>query len=317
MTAYTIRRLLLFIPTLIVVTLIVFSVVRLVPGHIIDLMVSQEGYFSEKDKATILRDMGLDVPIHVQYGRWVAGIITRGDLGKSLWTETPVTEDIIQRLPVSFELGIIGIIMGLLIALPVGVYSAIRQDTSGDYLARSFAMFCIAVPDFWLGTMVIVFSSLWWGWSPSIDLIPFHKDPLGNIVQFIVPGALLGMALCGVVARMTRTMMLEVMRQDYVRTAWAKGLGERAVVLRHALKNAFIPVITIFGLQVPVVVGGVVILEQIFALPGIGRLMLDAAMRRDYNIITGVTLFLAVVILLNNLVIDLTYAWLDPRVQYT
>ncbi len=316
MTAYVVRRVFLILPTLVIATLIVFSISRMVPGSILDLMVSEEGYFSDKDREAILADMGLDVPVHVQYGRWIAGIVTRGDLGDSLWKGMPVADDIWRRLPITFELGIMGIVIGLLIALPVGIYSAVRQDTGTDYIARSFAIFCIAVPGFWLGTLIIIFPSIWWGWSPAIIYIPFAEDPGGNIVQFIVPGALLGMALSGVTMRMTRTMMLEVLRQDYIRTAWAKGLKERVVVMRHALRNALIPIVTIVGFQVPVLVGGSVIMEQIFVLPGIGRLMLDAANTRDYNVIIGITLVLAVVILFNNLVVDLSYAYLDPRVKY-
>lgn len=316
MTAYVVRRVFLILPTLVIATLIVFSISRMVPGSILDLMVSEEGYFSDKDREAILADMGLDVPVHVQYGRWIAGIVTRGDLGDSLWKGLPVADDIWRRLPVTFELGIMGIVIGLLIALPVGIYSAVRQDTGTDYIARSFAIFCIAVPGFWLGTLIIIFPSIWWGWSPAIIYIPFAEDPGGNFVQFIVPGALLGMALSGVTMRMTRTMMLEVLRQDYIRTAWAKGLKERVVVMRHALRNALIPIVTIVGFQVPVLVGGSVIMEQIFVLPGIGRLMLDAANTRDYNVIIGITLVLAVVILFNNLVVDLSYAYLDPRVKY-
>lgn len=316
MIVYIIRRLVLIIPTLFIATLIVFSISRLVPGDILDLMVTEEGYFSGKQREAILADMGLDAPVHVQYLRWVGAIITRGDLGNSLWKDTPVTDEIIQRLPVTFELGVIGILVGLLISLPIGIYSAVRQDTIGDYLARSFAILMIAVPGFWLGTLIVVFPSIWWQWSPDIWLNHITEDPGANLRQFIIPGSLLGMALSGVTMRMTRTMMLEVLRQDYIRTAWSKGLRERVVVIRHALKNALIPIVTIVGFQVPVLVGGSVIMEQIFSLPGVGRLMLDASNSRDYNVMIGVTLFLAVVILLSNLLVDLSYAYLDPRVHY-
>jgi peptide/nickel transport system permease protein len=209
-----------------------------------------------------------------------------------------------------------GLIIAQLIALPIGIYSALRQDTWGDYIARSFAILCIAVPGFWLATMVIVFPAIWWGYMSPIILIPFTEDPIGNLQMFIIPATVLGMAMAGATMRMTRTMMLEVLRQDYIRTAWSKGLRERAVILRHALKNALIPVVTVIGYQVPVMIGGAVIIEQIFCLPGIGQLLLDATLNRDYTIVSGVMLFLGGFIALINLMVDLTYGYLDPRVHY-
>jgi len=279
-------------------------------------MAQEAGVVQTDLTASYLRhELGLDVPIHIQYGRWI-GSVFRGSLGVSLWTDTPVIEEITGRIPVSLELGILAIALGLVIAIPIGLYSAIRQDTVGDYIARSFAIFCIAVPTFWLGTMVTVYPSIWWGWSPPVEYIPFGQDPLGNLAQFVVPGVLMGMVLSGTTMRMTRTMMLEVLRQDYIRTAWAKGLKERVVIMRHALKNAVIPVVTIVGLLFPVVVGGTVILEQIFCLPGMGLLMLEALSKRDYPIISGINVVLAGFVLTVNLAVDLTYAYLDPRIQY-
>jgi peptide/nickel transport system permease protein len=316
--AYIVRRLLLIIPTLFLASLIVFIIVRFIPGSIIDLMLAQHDVSAsvELDRAAIQKALGLDVPIHVQYGRWMGNIILHGDLGNSLWSSTPVSDDIIAKMPVTFELGLIALIVALLIAFPIGIYSAIRQDTWGDYVGRSFAILCVAVPGFWIGTMVIVYGALWFDWSPPIELIPFVENPLENLKQFIIPAIVLGMALSGVTMRMTRTMMLEVLRQDYIRTAWSKGLRERIVIIRHALKNAMIPVITLIGLQLPVLVGGTVIIEQIFSLPGMGRLIVNATFERDYPIITGAMLFFATVVLLINLFVDLTYGWLDPRVQY-
>jgi len=217
---------------------------------------------------------------------------------------------------VTFELGFLALIIALLISFPIGVYSAIRQDTGGDYIARSIAIIFISVPAFWTGTMIMIFPALWWGWSPPVMLIKFNVDPLGNLQMFIVPAVLMGMLLSGVNMRMMRTMMLEVLRQDYIRTAWSKGLRERVVVIRHALKNALIPVVTIIGLQMPIMIGGTVILEQIFCLPGVGRLLLEAIVQRDYPVVTGVMLFFATAILIINLLVDLTYAYLDPRVSY-
>ena len=321
MRAYIIRRILLIIPTLLLVTIIVFFTIRLIPGTAIDQMLAQYGAQiggAEQKELTIKaieHKLGLDVPIHIQYGRWI-GAALQGDLGKSLWTDIAVTDEIFQKLPVSIELGLLGIITALSIAFPVGIYSAMRQDTVGDYLARSFAIACIAIPGFWVGTMVMVYPSIWWRWTPGIEFIPFLEHPLANLGQFIIPALILGMLMSGTTMRMTRTMMLEVLRQDYIRTAWAKGLKERTVIMRHALKNALIPVVTIVGMNIPVMVGGAVVLERIFALPGIGNLLLDSISQRDYTVLSGVNLFVASSVLVINLVVDLTYAYLDPRIQY-
>jgi peptide/nickel transport system permease protein len=237
-------------------------------------------------------------------------------LGVSWWRVTPVAELLALKWPVTLELGVIGLLIAQLIALPTGIYSAIRQDQWGDYIARSVAILCISVPGFWLGTIIIVFPSIWWGYMPPIMLIPFFEDPIGNLRMFVVAAIVLGMELCGRTMRMTRTMMLEVLRKDYIRTAWAKGLRERIVVIRHALKNALIPVITTIGIQVPILVGGTVIIEQIFVLPGMGRLMITAVLQRDYPLVNGIMLVFAAVLVLINLAVDLTYAYLDPRIRY-
>ena len=332
MRSYVIRRLLLAIPTVFLVSLIIFFIIRLIPGSIVDVMVKERQYYitvggidAALDRAAIEHALGMDVPILTQYGRWigvwpqadgsVSGVF-QGDLGDSLWRGIPVTEDILTRWPVTLELGIMGLIVAQIIALPIGTYSALRQDTWGDYIGRSFAILCIAIPGFWLGTMVIVFPSIWWGYMPSISLIPFIEDPIGNLKMFIIPALVLGMALAGSTMRMTRTMVLEVLRQDYIRTAWAKGLRERVVVIRHTLKNALIPVVTLVGLHLPLLIGGTVIIEQIFCLPGIGRLIIEAVARRDYTVVSGVMIFLGVGMVLINLMVDLTYAYLDPRVRY-
>jgi len=321
MRDYIIRRLLLMIPTLFFVTVMVFLLVRLVPGDVIEIMVmqqasSQVGQESELDVDAVRHMLGLDVPIHTQYGRWIWGIVTRGDLGESLWTGRSVTEEILHRLPITFELGFLAFVLAQLIALPVGIYSAIRQDTIGDYAGRSFAILSLATPAFWLGTMIMVFPSIWWGWAPAVEYIPFLDDPLGNLQQFIIPAILMGTAMSGGTMRIVRTMMLEVLRQDYIRTAWAKGLRERTVVTRHAVKNALIPVVTVISGQIPVMTGGAVIMEQIFCLPGMGRLGLNAVLNRDLFIISGLNLVFAIFGLLTILAVDLSYAYLDPRVRY-
>ena len=260
--------------------------------------------------------LGLDVPVYVQYGRWLGDIFLHGSLGESLMGGAAVEEKIIERLPVTLELGVMAIVIGLVIALPVGIYSAIRQDTAADYLGRSAAIIGLATPNFWLGIMVMIYPTIWWGWTPPLELVPFTKDPLGNLWGFLIPSLILGTASAAATMRMMRTMMLEVLRQDYIRTAWSKGLKEKVVVIRHALKNALIPVVTLIGLQLPILVGGSVIMENIFNLPGLGRLLLNALNDRDYPVVSGINLFFATGVVGINLFIDLFYAFLDPRVRY-
>ena len=316
MQTYIIRRLLLVIPTLFLVTLIIFFVIRLIPGDIIDVMAARMHYFTDVTRADLEEKLGLDVPVQVQYVRWLKNLVLHRTLGDSLWQQTSVVEEVLIRVPVTIELGILGLLVSLLIGVPIGIYSAMRQDTIGDHIARSIAIIFISVPGFWLGTMVVVFPSIWWGYMPSITLIPFSEDPIGNLKMFIVPATVLGMAMGGLTMRMTCTMMLEVLRQDYVRTAWAKGLRERQVVVRHALKNALIPVVSLVGLMVGVMIGGSVVIEEIFSLPGMGRLTLNVVSQRDYTVVSGVLLFFGTGMILVNLVIDLLYAYLDPRIRY-
>ena len=318
MSAYIIRRLLLIIPTLFILSVLVFLSVRFIPGDAIDAMLGKtELMAAEVDRAALEHMLGLDVPAHVQYARWIGGILLDGTLGPSLiGNREPVEARIIGRLPVTIELGVLAILIGLVIALPVGIYSAVRQDTAADYVGRSVAILGLATPNFWLATMVVLYPALWWAWSPPMQWVPLSEDPLGNLGVLILPSLILGTALAAATMRMTRTMMLEVLRQDYVRTAWSKGLRERVVVMRHAVKNALIPVVSLIGLQLPILVGGSVIMENIFSLPGLGRLMLVALEDRDYPVVSGVNLFFATAVVLFNLLIDLLYTWLDPRVRY-
>jgi len=316
MRNYIIKRFLLAIPVLLLVSVIVFIVIRLIPGNIIDLMSVDQGSLSQMDRAKIEQVLGLDKPFLTQYGIWLGDIVLHGNLGNSLWDKLPVADKIITRWPVTLELGILSLLISQLIALPIGVYSALRQDTVGDYLGRSFAIMCVAVPSFWVATMLIVFPSIWWGWSPPLSIIPFNQDPIGNLKMFILPAIVLAMSMAGMTMRMTRTMMLEVLRQDYIRTAWAKGLRERVVVVRHALKNALIPVITVIGMGVPTLIGGTVIVENIFSLPGMGQLIIQATQTRDYTLVSGVILFFGAILVIINLVVDLTYGFLDPRITY-
>ncbi len=220
------------------------------------------------------------------------------------------------RLPVTIELGVLAIVIGLVIAIPVGIYSAIRQDTAADYTGRAAAIIGLATPNFWLALMVMIYPSIWWGWVPPMKWVPFAEDPLGNLRVFIIPSLILGTAGAAGTMRLMRTTMLEVLRQDHVRTAWAKGLKERTVIVGHALKNALIPVVTLIGLQLPLLVGGSVIIENIFNLPGLGRLFLNALNSRDYPVVSGLNLVFGVAVLGSNLLVDLIYPYLDPRVRY-
>ncbi len=318
MRAYMIRRLLLILPTLFILSILVFLSVRFIPGDIIDVLQGRMEYAESGgiDREALERRLGLDVPAWVQYGRWIGDILLHGSLGESLLTSYAVEEAILERLPVTLELGVLAILIGLVIALPVGIYSAIRQDTAADYLGRSIAIIGLATPNFWLGIMVMIYPAIWWGWSPPLELIPFTQDPLGNLWGFFIPSLILGTASAAATMRMMRTMMLEVLRQDYIRTAWSKGLREQVVVIRHSIKNALIPVVTLIGLQLPILVGGAVIMENIFNLPGLGRLLVDALQTRDYPMVSGVNLFFATGVVLLNLLIDLIYPYLDPRVRY-
>jgi len=306
------------IPTLFFISLIVFFSIRALPGDVIDMMVAEmsgSGASVEISRTQMLHDLGLDLPVFVQYGKWVGGIF-RGDLGLSLITRRPALEMMLQRLPVSMELGVLAMLFTALLSLPLGIWSAIRQDTVSDYIGRSVAVAFIAIPGFWLGTMVMVYPSIWWNWSPSISFVSFVENPLENLKMFLLPAFIIAMATTGGMMRWIRTMMLETLRQDYIRTAWSKGLKERTVIIRHALKNSLIPVVTVFGYMVPMLVGGSVIIEQIFSLPGIGRLMLESLLKRDYTLVSAINLLIAIVVLATNLLVDIAYGWLDPRVHY-
>ncbi len=332
MRAYIIRRVLLIIPTLFILTVLVFLSVRFIPGDVIDIMASRLDHTTAAfDREAVERALGLDQPVYVQYGRWIGVLPTpdwvtgeshfkgllQGNLGHSLvGGGYAIGERIVDRLPVTIELGVMSIVIGLLIALPVGIYSAIRQDTAVDYAGRSIAVLGLATPNFWLGVMVMIYPAIWWAWAPPMEYVSFTEDPLGNLGMFLIPSLILGTASAAATMRMTRTMMLEVLRQDYIRTAWSKGLKEKAVVMRHAIKNALIPVVTLIGLQLPILVGGAVIIENIFNLPGLGRLLLDALQDRDYPVVSGVNLIFATMVIGVNLLTDLIYPYLDPRVRY-
>ncbi|HIN04806.1 MAG TPA: ABC transporter permease [Dehalococcoidia bacterium] len=320
MGTYIVRRLLLVIPTLLIVTALTTIAIRLIPGDAVDVLVGQMDLSGKENRqelrARLEAELGLDAPIPVQYVRWWRDVLLHGDLGDSIFMGVSVKDQIKQRLPVTLEIGVLALVIAMLISFPIAIFSAVRQDTIGDYAFRSLAIIFISLPEFWVGIMVVVFPSIWWGWSPPIINISLWDDPIGNLKMYILPAAILGMGINGVNMRLMRTMMLEVVREDYIRTAYAKGLTERVVILRHAVKNALIPEVTVIGLNVPVVIGGSIIIEQIFGLPGMGRLAVEAAFIRDYPVIIGVTLVYAFVVLLIILITDLSYAFLDPRIPY-
>ncbi len=313
MRQYVLKRLLLVVPTLLLVSAIVFSLSRLIPGDVVVLMFEEKAY--AEDLEALRAKLGLNRPIYIQYVVWL-GQLVQGDLGESLWTKRPVLEELTRRLPVSAELGAMAIVFGLCIALPIGVLAAIRQDTMKDYAARSLAIIGLSMPGFWKATVIIVFSSIWFGWAPPLQFTPFTQSPWQHMSQFLLPAILLAIGSSAGIMRLTRALMLEVLRQDYIRTAWSKGMRERRVVVKHALKNAVIPVVTIIGIEVGQVAGGTVVFETIFGLPGMGRFLLDAMNQRDYPVVQGVILLVATIIVFVNLLVDMTYAYLDPRIRY-
>ena len=310
---YLAKRLLVAAPSLLIASLIVFTLPRLIPGDVVALMLEEKAY--AKDLEEMRAKLGLTRPIYVQYFEWLSRV-ARGDLGESLWTRRPVLEEIGRRLPVTLEIAAFAVFFALVISLPIGIVSATRQDTVWDYIFRSGAIFGLSVPGFWLATLVIVLPAIWWGWRPVTGFTEFSKDPLAHTTQFILPAFILGIAAAAALMRLTRGTLLEVLRQDYVRTAWAKGLSERRVVLKHTLRNGIIPVVSLLGTQIPQILGGTVIIETIFGLPGMSRFLFDAINQRDYPVIQGVNLVVVTFVVFINLTVDTLYAVLDPRIRY-
>jgi peptide/nickel transport system permease protein len=310
---YALKRLLLVIPTLLLVSFLVFGIVRAIPGDVVDMMLEQFQY--GRDAADLRARLGLDRPLVEQYLTWM-GHVVRGDFGQSLWTKRPALEDLAARVPVTLTLSLLSIALSLLVAVPIGVLGAVRQDSLADYAARSAAVGALSIPSFWLGTLIVVVPSVYLHWVPSIgSFTPFAGDPLGYLAQFALPAVCLGVTQAGIILRMTRAMMLEVLRQEYVRTARAKGLAARAVILRHGLRNALIPIVTIIGGQMPFYFGGSIVMEHIFGLPGLGSFVLEAISRRDYPVIQAVNLFVALLVVVSNVLVDLSYGILDPRIR--
>jgi peptide/nickel transport system permease protein len=312
---YVIRRLLLAVPVLLLSSLIVFGLMRVMPGDALIALMGESGNVGEKELAKLRKDLGLDRPYHEQYLAWLWQMVTFNP-GHSIFTNEPIPVALKKAIPVTLELAALAMILGLVIAIPVGVLSATRQDQASDYVGRVVAVSGLSIPDFWLGTLVITFAAIWFQWIPPIGYASLWEDPLRNLQQFLLPAAVLGYRLSAATMRMTRSTVLEVLREDYVRTAWAKGLGGRIVVYKHALKNALIPVVTIVGGQLGVLLAGTVVVETIFALPGMGRLTVEAILYRDYPIVQTNVMLVAGTLVTLNLVVDLTYAWLDPRIRY-
>ena len=316
MWIYTARRALQGLLVLFLVSFVVFSLVRLLPGDAILMQLDQAAAPTPENLQKARQELGLDRPFLQQYSIWISGAL-RGDLGYSLTSRRPVLQELLKRISLTSHLAIMSLAIALLIALPVGVLSAVRQDTVADYIGRLLAILGLSLPDFWLATVVITFLAIWFRWIPPIGFAPIWVDPARNLSQLLLPALIIGVRLAAVSMRMTRSSLLEVLRQDYIRTAWAKGLQERVVIMKHAFKNAFIPVVTIVGQQFSVLLGGTVIVEFIFLQPGVGSLMLDAVVLRDYTLIQGAVMFFAVVTVVMNLLVDLSYAWLDPRIRYS
>ncbi len=316
MGRYIIRRLLIAIPSLIIVTILIAGLIRLQPGDVVMARLAEAGYPTPEDIAKMREELGLDRSFPEQYASWMAGVL-RGDLGESLWSGREVLETIATRSRVSVQLAVMAMTVAVMAAVPLGILSAVKQNTWMDYAARMFSITGLSVPDFFLATMLLYVLSVWVGWLPAFGYIPPWEDPWANVQAFIFPSLIVGYRFSAISARMTRSAMLEVLRQDYVRTARSKGLMERAIIVKHALRNALIPVITIMGSQLSFLLGGLVIIEVVFSLPGVGTLGFEAIQVRDYPMVQGVVLFTALLFVGANLLVDLSYAVIDPRIRYS
>jgi len=314
MVRFIVGRLLGTLPVLFFLSIAIFLMLQLTPGDPVKLMLGEDA--DEQTVAALREELGLDRPLAVQYFFWLGNVL-QGDLGRSIRTRQPVLEAIVSRLPVTLELSFLSLLVALLIGIPSGILSAIRRNSATDVASTTLALIGVSMPNFFLGILLILLFSLWLRVLPPSGYAPFAQDPVQNLKLMIMPSIALGAALAGIISRMTRSSLLEVLGADYVRTARAKGLRDRAVILGHALKNAMIPVVTVVGLQVGTLLGGAILTETIFALPGIGRLVVDNIFARDFPIVQGVILFLAVTCVLSNLVADLLYGVLDPRISYT
>ena len=322
MQAYIAKRTLLFIPTLLLVTIVIFVLLRVVPGDPAVMLLSgggdggEEEDYTQEQLAQLRAKLGTDKPIPIQYVLW-AGNMLRLDFGESFFYETPVSEDLALKFPVTLELALLATILAIIVAVPMGVVSAIKQDTIADYATRLITIAGVAMPNFWLAILIIFFLVLTFGWMPPIVYVSLWEDPVSNLKQMFFPALALGFSNMAFIARITRSAMLEVFREDYIRTARSKGLGEWVVVFRHALKNALLPVVTISGYEFGRLLGGTVIIEVIFMVPGMGRLLITSIFHRDFPEIQAIIVLITVSVLVLNMALDLLYAWLNPRIRYT
>ncbi len=296
-------------------SVVIFVLLRIAPGNMVDILFSTGGYVSESDKQAIMKELGIDRPIWVQYVVWLRDILT-GDLGKSYRYDLPAWEIIKPLLPVTIELAILSTIIAILLGVPTGVISAVRQDTALDYALRVFSLAGLSMPSFWLGMVIILVVVAWIGWIPPMTYVSPAENFKVHLVQFLLPALAVGYRSSALITRITRSALLEVMREDYIRTAWAKGQSGRIVIWRHALKNAMLPVITVIGIEFAFLIGGLVVTETVFNLPGVARLLVQAVLWRDYPVVQNLVMFIAVVVILSNLFVDMLYGWLDPRVRY-
>ena len=320
MRAYLTKRVLLFFPTLLLVTVAVFMILRVVPGDPAVLLLAGTGadaeeQYTQEQLQAMRAKLGTDRPIYVQYADWVWKMLQL-DFGESYFFRSPVYDDIAERLPVTIELGLLSVLLASVVAVPLGVYSAIKQDTIGDYVTRVITITGIALPNFWVAIMIIFFLVLSFGYFPPLGYESVWDKPWNNLQQMIFPAIALGTSNMAFLARITRSAMLEVLHDDYIRTARAKGLSERVVIFRHALKNAMLPVVTVFGYEFGRLISGTVIIEVIFLVPGMGRLLVTSIFNRDFPMIQAVVLLIAVIVLVLNVLMDLLYAWLNPRIRY-
>jgi peptide/nickel transport system permease protein len=314
MGKYVVKRVLLLIPTVLLVCVIVFALMRLIPMDAVAVLqnkLSANGNYVDEDYVRAL--LGLDKPAIQQFFIWVGGVL-RGDLGTSYFDHVTVNSLLASKLPVTLELGILSLVFTNLISIPLGLYCAARQDSISDYTIRIISTILIALPVFWVATLVLIYPNLWWGWAPEIEYVPIWQDPIKNLSMFLLPALLSAMSQAGIQMRTIRTMTLEVMRQDYIRTAWAKGVPERRVLFKYAFRNSMIPIITMIGGSVAMMIGGNVVMENIFNIPGLGSAMVSALNSRDYPIVQGCVLILSLFVMVINLVVDIAYKWIDPRV---
>ncbi len=316
MTKYIIKRFLLMIPTLIGVAVLIFLLLRVVPGDIVDVRFVSQGQFAPQEVLQIERaKLGLDQPVWRQFTSWMWGL-AHLDFGVSMWTGSPITEEIKLRFALSLQLAVMATVVATVLAIPLGVIAALKQDTWVDYAVRVFSIAGLAMPSFWLGIVLILVLLIFFHWLPPMVFTPFWVDPWENLAQLIWPALAVGYRYSAVATRMTRSAMLEVLREDYIRTARAKGLWLRLILVRHALKNAMLPVVTVIGLEFAFLLGGLVVTEQVFNLNGLGLLFVEAISHRDYTLTQALVLLVASVFILVNFLTDVAYAWLDPRIRY-